>query len=316
LQTYFLRGLSEAIRFVGGAKGLGSVSSPVDLPILFELEAQGVVWRLEISPEGEGVHLYNGERVTVDGNVLLEVPLFQAHYELNGVPRSRSPRAELDTLYTIQPTPALKEFCDMVRGMRIFSDEHLREFGPDALSLLRMARSSPRGFEHLFDWVLEGLKEAFPEVIEDLDLANEQAPAFHPKGAPDPKTTIPLHLAASGLLTGLHQLVAVAGVGKGALVALDEMENQLHPHAIRVILRRIRERAEERQLTVVLTTHSPVVMNEFKGYEDQFYVLGSAAGMPNPASLLEIHDSDWLAHFSLGDLYEREEFASPRVSGR
>jgi hypothetical protein len=34
-----------------------------------------------------------------------------------------------------------------------------------------------------------------------------------------------------------------------------------------------------------------------------------------PKSLTELHDHDWLAHFALGDLYEREKFAAPRPTG-
>ena len=79
---------------------------------------------------------------------------------------------------------------------------------------------------------------------------------------------LPLPLAPDGLLVGILHLTAVAGRAEGSILAFDEMENQLHPHAIRAILKAMRARAEERNLTIVLTTHSPVVMNEFKGYED------------------------------------------------
>jgi hypothetical protein len=68
--------------------------------------------------------------------------------------------------------------------------------------------------------------------------------------------------------------------------------------------------AEKRDLTIVLTTHSPVVMNEFKGHEDQFCVL-EAKHEVLPVALDKARDPDWLAHFALGDLYDREEFAAP-----
>jgi hypothetical protein len=74
----------------------------------------------------------------------------------------------------------------------------------------------------------------------------------------------------------------------------------------------MRQQAEDRDLTILLTTHSPVVMNAFKGYEDQFYVLSQPASPePVPRSLDELYDKDWLAHFVLGDLYEREKIVAP-----
>jgi hypothetical protein len=73
----------------------------------------------------------------------------------------------------------------------------------------------------------------------------------------------------------------------------------------------MRQQAEERCLTIILTTHSPVVMNEFKGYEDQFYVLRQRSAELVPCALDELHDPNWLAHFVLGDLYERSEIAAP-----
>jgi hypothetical protein len=52
-------------------------------------------------------------------------------------------------------------------------------------------------------------------------------------------------------------------------------------------------------------------MNEFKGHESQFYIL-EAGHEVLPAVLNKARNPDWLAHFSLGDLYEREDFAAPK----
>ena len=35
-----------------------------------------------------------------------------------------------------------------------------------------------------------------------------------------------------------------------------------------------------------------------------------------PVALDSLHDPDWLAHFSLGNLYDREEFGSPSSGGK
>jgi hypothetical protein len=67
----------------------------------------------------------------------------------------------------------------------------------------------------------------------------------------------------------------------------------------------MRSLAEERNLTILLTTHSPVVMNEFKGYESQFFVLEPSATGTVPTALDQVRSEAWLSHFALGDLYER-----------
>jgi predicted ATPase len=160
---------------------------------------------------------------------------------------------------------------------------------------------------------MDHIQRAFPDQIEDLEfdtLGQAIMGRFYPAHAPSPDDSLPVHLAADGLLTGLLHLTAVAGARPGSIVAFDEMENQLHPHAIRSILASMRERADEHDLTILLTTHSPVLMNEFKGHENQFFVLDRDA-RPSPTPLDELKDPDWLAHFALGDLYERMDFAAP-----
>jgi len=74
----------------------------------------------------------------------------------------------------------------------------------------------------------------------------------------------------------------------------------------------MRQRAKEQQLTVILTTHSPVVMNAFRAEPEQFYVMqGDQSSVP--VSLVDLHEEDWLAQFSLGDLYDRLDFGAPKL---
>ena len=113
-------------------------------------------------------------------------------------------------------------------------------------------------------------------------------------------------------MTGLLQLTAVVGARPNAIIAFDEMENQLHPHAIRSLLKAMREQAAQRDLTIIITSHSPVVMNAFRNEPQQFFVLQPDADR-TPVPLTELHDEDWLAAFSLGDLYDRLDFAAPRT---
>jgi predicted ATPase len=94
------------------------------------------------------------------------------------------------------------------------------------------------------------------------------------------------------------------------------MENQLHPHAIRSIIAAMRQQAEERDITIVLTTHSPVVLNQFINEPEQVFVLDQ--NHPDgdvPVRMTDLHSEEWIAQAKLGSLYERLAFSSPDIGG-
>jgi len=128
---------------------------------------------------------------------------------------------------------------------------------------------------------------------------------------PGVKAPIPAAFTPSGWLTALLHLCAVAGGEPGSLIAIDEVENALHPYAIRKLVECFRDWSEEHDLTVCLATHSPLVLSQFKEEPEQVFVLehGQETG---PVPLTELYDTDWLARFSLGDLYAHGEFGGQR----
>lgn len=76
----------------------------------------------------------------------------------------------------------------------------------------------------------------------------------------------------------------------------------------------MRRQAEERDLTICVTTHSPVVLNQFRGDPEQVYVLGHGVeGVDVPAPMTELHTEEWLAQAKLGTLYERLAFSAPTI---
>ena len=273
------------------------------------------------------VSAYPMERVTRAGEVILEAPHYQATYTLGGVKRHRELRAELSTLQTLEQPEWLEPFIQLVSNFRIYKTwnlsaiakptldykdaqaPYLHREGRNLAHVLRHWRNAPRQHRDQFAWVLHHTREAFPGLIEDIEFTPEGQLVFYPPGA-HADDHLPMHLAADGLLTGLLQLTALAGTPDGGVVAFDEIENQLHPHAIRCILRAARQIAEERDLTILMTTHSPVVMNAFRHEPEQFFVIDPAHGA-SPVALTELHDEDWLAQFSLGDLYDRLVFGAP-----
>jgi hypothetical protein len=51
-------------------------------------------------------------------------------------------------------------------------------------------------------------------------------------------------------------------------------------------------------------------MNEFRDHVDRFYVMEPNAA-ESPIALARLRSPEWLANFSLGELYEHEEFGAP-----
>ena len=72
---------------------------------------------------------------------------------------------------------------------------------------------------------------------------------------------------------------------------------------------------EERGLTVVVTSHSPVVMNEFRDEPERVFIMERAE--PNralPSPITELHSEEWLAQAKLGTLYDQLAFGAPKTA--
>jgi predicted ATPase len=221
----------------------------------------------------------------------------------------------------------MKPLVDVVTGIRVYESYELgkvkrsesvelgryslRTDGANLWSVLANWKAAAIRSEGRFDWVMAGMREAFPGQVSTIEF-ERGFPVLYPPGTPDPDRGLPPERAADGLLTGLLHLTAIAGAEPGSLVAFDELENQLHPHAIRTLLASMRERADLQGLTVVVTTHSPVVMNQFRDDLDHVFVLDrSDPSRAQPVALTALHTEEWLAQAKLGTLYERLAFASP-----
>lgn len=89
----------------------------------------------------------------------------------------------------------------------------------------------------------------------------------------------------------------------GSMIAFDPFEDQMDPPTIREAIRELRVRAEQSDLAFVLSTTSPVVLNEFQA-EPENVILVRHHHPPQP--ITELWDPDWLVQFALGDLYERD----------
>ena len=114
------------------------------------------------------------------------------------------------------------------------------------------------------------------------------------------------------LSTGTLRLVALLAVlrhpNPPALLVVEELENGLDPRTIAVVLEAIREAVEENRTQVIVTTHSPHLLNLVLL---KHIVLVERNEKGEPEFRRPADDADvrrWAERFSPGDLYTMNEF--------
>lgn len=334
-------GVGRAVRWSRAASALRRLGADRDAAVMLGLEIGPIRWELQIAVDGPSIHPNPGERLTLGGRVLLERALYSEALEVESSNRGPSSyeAGEEAGLWFARKLGHFEDIAEIEQLIAVLSTQrsyfgfwpnHLREaerdqdqdvyLYPSGRNLYRVLRnwmSAPRKYEGQFDWVVEQIRRAFPDQVEgiEFDAVGRLVDArFFAMGVEGFENSLPLSAAADGVLVGLALLTAIAGAPPRSIVVIDELENHLHPHAIRSILAAMRSRAEERDLRIVVTTHSPVAMNAFREEPELVYVLEPGLDVV-PKPLTEIRNPDWLAHFALGDLYEREKFAAPRQAG-
>jgi predicted ATPase len=327
LRGTFITGNEAGFGAAGGGDHFPSRgSAPEDL-ITFEVRVEDVHWRLLLPMSAAGLKGRYGEELFRDGSLILRAPVYSETWTLG---TKSEPFDDLRCCARVLwdrggsewMRPLFQLFYDLrtydfwlhtVREGTTREDaaSFLHGTGKNLWAVLANWKQAPLRYKGQFEWVLQQARAAFPDLIETIEFDRNEAYIF-PPGATDPADGLPPRRQADGLLTGLLQLTAVAGAKPGSILAFDEMENQLHPHAIRSILASMRSIAAERNLTIILTTHSTLVMNEFGEHPDRIGVLGAGTGKC-PIPLDELKNPDWLAMFPLGELYDRMKSGAPPV---
>lgn len=195
-------------------------------------------------------------------------------------------------------------------GSNTSDDRALQPRGGNALALLR-SWSQERSNRQRYHFVLEGLAAAFPLIVEDMDFVEAGNTLVARIFRPGVEAPSPLASEANGVLQLLILLCDVAAAESESVVAIDEPENCLHPYALRAFLKRTTRWAKRNNLTVLLATHSIVLLDELTGAPEQIYVMKSNENEDvMPTRLDRLCNVEWLQRFKLGDLYEQGEIGS------
>ena len=331
LRVLFERGHEAAFSAVG-ARYFRSLDVPEEEPVEFELEVGDTLWKLRFPMAAAGIKDTFGEELIHGGKLILRAAMFEQTWLLGD---ERLPRDEVrccaKVLWDRGSAEWMAPCVDAIAGIFVFKSywlnqvqrseivnplraSYLHPSGRNLWSVLAGWKAARLRTEGRFDWVMAEAGKAFPGLISTVEFENG-FPLIFPRGAADMEGALPPERAADGLLTGLLHLTAIASARPGALIAFDEVESRLHPHAIRILLRAMRQRAEEAEFTVVLTTHSPVVMNEFRDDLERVFVLEyHEASGEFPVRVTTLHSEEWLAQAKLGTLYDRLAFGAPPIA--
>jgi hypothetical protein len=309
------------------------LDAPEEEPVEFELGVGDLRWKLTFPMSNYGLRGSYGEELWRGDELVLRAAAFDEGWTVGGERRPRDEvRCGARVLWDLERAPWMGLLDDLLSDVRVYKPYSLAQIqkhepialqnasylagnGRNLWSVLANWKASPRRYEQRYELVMRMARQAFPTLIREIEFDRGLPYIYTPK-AIEAEQGLPPSRLADGLLTGLLHLTAIAGAKQGAILSFDEVENQLHPHAIRAIVDTMRGAVENWDLTIILTTHSPVVMNAFRDDPEQVYVLEQAPGKPSvPAAMTELHSEEWLAQAKLGTLYERLAFGAPTLDG-
>lgn len=310
----------HALTYVGGSAEIRTIGATDEEPTEVVIEVGDLSWRVRPALSNRvWEQVWDGgtmlvERDPGEPSIKLESGTLLAN---DAMALERASNADDALARTLAP------LTEMIRGYRVHGDYELRvlrEIGSPQSSDARMNASGTNVFaviqrwrtlsdhEHRWDFVIERLREAFPKFFRTFD--------FEPAGnvlslVVRTKTGYPFrpNLWPNGFFATLLNLCAIAGTDKGGVVALDEPETSLHPSLIRFCVEAFRDWSLEHDVTVLLATHSPVLLDCFAAQPEQVYVMEPGEEVL-PVRLDVLRKREWLEHFSLGDLYEHEKFGA------
>jgi predicted ATPase len=318
------RGWARALEAHGGIANARNLYAAGDDPYDFEVSVGNVVWHL--APVLAEIGFRSRERLTVAGQLAI-VREAGAEHALSGHNHERLQVGDSLALKVGDAMPEARAIIDPLSRYRLYgaydlvalrrsgspdsSERRLDRRGGSVFTVLRNWRDKRKDHDRC-EFVLEGLRDIFGDFFEGLDFVK----AAQVVGADMHVKRGRVHsasLAPDGWFAALLHLTAVASTDDGDVIGIDEPENALHPRAIKLLLEHMRTWSRRRNVTILLATHSPVIISDFDTRPEQLFVMQQDQDQRvSPVPVTALKAREWLAHFTLGDLYTREEFGAPR----
>jgi predicted ATPase len=318
LKNTIFGGFGYALNQDGGPQGFQHFNFK-NAPTLYSLQMNGIQW--EISPEvnNDGVKHPLPERIKLQGDLCAKVvpgntsflyryvnfSVTQEKTALQKISEAEVYAGELDIF--IQALSHYRYYHDYqlktlrYSGSPLKNDTELHPNGLNAFDVLRTWQSD-KPFTDKYQFIRETLQDTFPFFQEiGFESAGQTVSLKIYTG----EFHIPLLHVSNGFLVFLLHLMAICSAPTNSIVSIDEPENGLHPYAIKQLIAACRQWSALKNMTILLATHSPFMLNEFDGSPEKVFVIG-AEDDSQLARLDELRDPEWLSFYSLGDLYGTE----------
>ena len=219
------------------------------------------------------------------------------------LPQFRGPLDALRSMaaYSIDPAK-LREFQDPDPGKRLNSD------GSNAASVLRELRSTSTQFRRMFE-ILSG-------VIPDLERVNPQTIGrkqhlrFIQQWSPRERVVFDAFNMSDGTLRAFGILLALFQSERPQLLLIEEPETSLHPAASAAIVETLRQESQRSQ--IIVSTHSPDVLDFANPDEDNFRIVTWNRGQTRIGRVVGAAKSSLQQHLaSAGELFKMQILDAP-----
>jgi len=311
-------GFGYALNQDGGPLGFQNFNL-LNTPTLYSLQINDVQW--EISPEvnNDGVKHPLPERLKLQSaHVAKVIPgntSFLYRYVNFAVTKEKTAIQKISEAEVYERE--LDIFINALKNYRYYHDYQLKtlrysgsplknetELHPNGINAFDVLRTwqSDKPFTDEYQFIRETLQETFPFF---QDIGFESAGQTVSIKIYTGEFHIPLLHVSNGFLVFLLHLMAICSASKNSIVSIDEPENGLHPYAIEQLIVACRQWSAIKNITILLATHSPFMLNQFNDCPENVFVMGTDENSQF-IRLDKLRDPEWLGFYSLGDLYGSE----------
>jgi predicted ATPase len=289
----------------GGASALLSADPSVPRLIRLKVESGAGSYSAELTPAAGDAFIFSQEFIW-PGDTGIVTSLGSGHRE-TALTRSEPSWAVQGAEPLVETLRGCRvfHFHDTSRGAPVKQQGYIadnRSLHPDAGNLAAVLLRLRDGDRARYVRIARTVKQVAPffrDFVLDPELAADRVRLRWQQEGSD--TVLPADALSDGTLRFICLTVLLTQPELPGLIVLDEPELGLHPFAIVQLAEALRAASQESQ--VLLATQSVTLMNQFE--LDDLIVVERQDG----ASVFERPDperlADWLADYSLGELWEK-----------
>lgn len=167
---------------------------------------------------------------------------------------TRTLRETLRNIVFLDPRPA------QMRDYEYAGDKHLKEDGSNLSAVLYQLCQNPTSKQALLDFI-RSLPEQDITDIQFIETPRQDVMVSLEETFGEQQRFVDAPLLSDGTLRVLAVGAALLSAPEGALLIIEEVDNGVHPSRADVLVKQIREVANQRQLRVLMTSHNPALLD-------------------------------------------------------